>query len=242
MAKVQSLINGFKEGKAQVGIDDLIRIAAKEQRLELHMDRQLQEVVTQLDEQSKINMLDMPKALQGKLREYQQRGLSWLSYLESMGLNPCLTDDMGLGKTMQIIALLVAKPCTMPALLVAPTSVVGNWVKEIEKFAPKLSCLLYHGGKRKKNSFEQLLKDVDIVITSFGLLRREKHVFQSQVWSRVIVDEAQNIKSPTAAQTKALCALESSSRIALTGTPVENRLMDLWSMWSKTEHHGFTRG
>jgi len=177
-------------------------------------------------------MLESPTDLQATLRPYQVRGLSWLAYLESIGMNPCLADDMGLGKTMQIISLLLARKAETPSLLVAPTSVIGNWDREISKFAPELKTYIYHGANRKADMFHKAIENTHIVITSFGLLRRDKNVFQSQHWSRIIVDEAQNIKSPTAAQTKALCSLEGQSRIALTGTPVENRLMDLWSIFN----------
>ena len=142
-----------------------------------------------------------------------------------------LADDMGLGKTIQVIALLLSRPRDVPALLIAPTSVVGNWDHEIKRFAPDIKTFIYHGAQRKKASFHKIVEEAHIIITSFGLLRKDKATFQEYRWSRIIVDEAQNIKNPTSSQTKALCNLKSDSRIALTGTPIENRLMDLWSIF-----------
>lgn len=232
MQRMQKLIESSESDRQEGSIKDLLEIAAHEDDFDIDMDDSLEAMMSQLVNKESIIMLESPKGLLATLRPYQLRGLSWLSYLESLGLSPCLADDMGLGKTMQIISLLLSKPMELPALLVAPTSVIGNWDRELKKFAPSISAYIYHGAKRKEKAFNKLIEGNQLIITSFGLLRRDKAIFQSQLWSRVIVDEAQNIKSPTAAQTKALCSLEANSRIALTGTPIENRLMDLWSIFN----------
>ena len=232
MQRMQNLIETSELDKKEGSVKDLLEMAANEDEFDVDVDEALEQMMSHLTDKDAIAMLESPEKLLATLRPYQSRGLSWLAYLESLGMNPCLADDMGLGKTMQVISLLLAKRCETPALLVAPTSVIGNWEREIKKFAPSLSSYIYHGAKRKSDAFHKAIEGSHIVITSFGLLRRDKAVFQSQHWSRIIVDEAQNIKSPTAAQTKALCSLESGSRIALTGTPVENRLMDLWSIFN----------
>ncbi|WP_150468840.1 DEAD/DEAH box helicase [Cysteiniphilum sp. SYW-8] len=232
MQRMQKLIESSEIDKKEGSIKDLLEMAAKEDEFDIDVDAALEKMMDQLVNKDAITMLESPTDLQATLRPYQVRGLSWLAYLESIGMNPCLADDMGLGKTMQIISLLLARKAETPALLVAPTSVIGNWDREISKFAPELKTYIYHGANRKADMFHKAIENTHIVITSFGLLRRDKNVFQSQHWSRIIVDEAQNIKSPTAAQTKALCSLEGQSRIALTGTPVENRLMDLWSIFN----------
>ncbi|MGB3137459.1 MAG: DEAD/DEAH box helicase, partial [Nodosilinea sp.] len=177
--------------------------------------------------------------LQGNLRDYQKRGLSWLHYLENLGLNGCLADDMGLGKTIQVIARLVqereeaAQPVS-PTLLIAPTSVVGNWYHEIEKFAPHLRAVVHHGGDRSQEpkAFKAICRSHDLLITSFTLARKDAKLLGDVTWHRIVLDEAQNIKNPKAAQTKAILKLNADHRLALTGTPVENRLMDLWSIFN----------
>jgi SNF2 family DNA or RNA helicase len=232
MQRMQALIESSESDRFNGNIQDLIEMSANDDDFDIDIDEALESMVSKLGDKQAITMLDSPEGLQATLRPYQLRGLSWLAYLESIGMHPCLADDMGLGKTMQIISLLLSRKFKGPSLLIAPTSVIGNWDREVKKFAPSISTYIYHGAKRKSEVFHKAIEGHDIVITSFGLLRRDKNVFQSQHWARIIVDEAQNIKSPTASQTKALCSLKGNSRIALTGTPVENRLMDLWSIFN----------
>lgn len=152
-------------------------------------------------------------------------------------MNGCLADDMGLGKTMQVIAQLVRERAggnpPAPTLLVAPTSVLGNWQREVERFAPQLRTHLHHGPAREQDqaAFVQRAQEVALVITSYSLARKDVALLSSLAWHRVVLDEAQNIKNPKAAQTKAVCKLPATHRLALTGTPVENRLGDLWSLF-----------
>jgi SNF2 family DNA or RNA helicase len=159
-----------------------------------------------------------------------------LQYLEGLGLNGCLADDMGLGKTVQVIArLLFARDTPAgPTLLIAPTSVLGNWQKEVEKFAPQLKALVHHGSGRRQDAktFQADCQAQDIVITSYTLARKDINLLQGIPWERVVVDEAQNIKNPKTAQTKAVLKLKANHRLAMTGTPVENRLLDLWSIFN----------
>jgi len=158
-------------------------------------------------------------------------------------LNGCLADDMGLGKTVQVIARLVqerelAQKRRMkqipPTLLIAPTSVVGNWYREIQKFAPQLRAVVHHGSQRTKDSkeFKQICRDHDLVITSFTLVRKDINLLSDIEWHRVVLDEAQNIKNPKADLTKSILKLSAPHRLALTGTPIENRLLDLWSIFN----------
>jgi SNF2 family DNA or RNA helicase len=179
-----------------------------------------------------------PPLLQAKLRDYQKRGVAWIQYLEQLGLNGCLADDMGLGKTIQVIAALILErevsPKTTATLLIAPTSVVGNWAKEIEKFAPHLKVMVHHGSDRLQSvaEFKKAIGKGDVIITSYSLARKDSKLLHAVTWHRVVIDEAQNIKNPAAEQTKAILKLPAQRRLALTGTPVENRLLDLWSIFN----------
>ena len=185
-----------------------------------------------------LRMLDQPAGFSGELRGYQVRGFSWLAYLERLGFGACLADDMGLGKTIQVLAAVLedraGNPDAGPTLLVAPTSVVGNWQREARRFAPTLVTYLHHGPQRARTreALEEAIEGVDIVITSFAVARLDASVLHQLRWWRLVVDESQNLKNPTAAVTKAIRGVRAARRIALTGTPVENRLMDLWSLFS----------
>ena len=185
-----------------------------------------------------LEQLEQPRGFVGQLREYQLRGHSWLSYLERLGLGACLADDMGLGKTVQVIATVLADRLRNrdadPTLLVAPTSVLGNWQRETHRFAPELATCIHHGPQRAKSAKElsEAVAGADLVIASFGVVRRDAAFLRRMRWRRLVVDESQNIKNPSAAVTKAIRGIKAGRRIALTGTPVENRLMDLWSLFS----------
>ncbi|MGF1567268.1 MAG: DEAD/DEAH box helicase [Nodosilinea sp.] len=176
-----------------------------------------------------------PSGFKGKLRPYQARGVSWLAFLEQWGLGACLADDMGLGKTIQLIAFLLYLKendwLEAPTLLVCPTSVLGNWEKEVRRFAPTLKTLVYHGDRRPKGSaLAQAVAGKHLVITSYALIYRDLKPLQRLGWQCLVLDEAQNIKNPDAKQSKAARQIEAQFRIALTGTPVENRLAELWSI------------
>src|SRR5262249_8964547 len=154
----------------------------------------------------------------------------------SFGIGACLADDMGLGKTVQTIALLVSdfhgvdgQQVKRPVLIVCPTSVVGNWQREFARFAPELSVQVHHGsGRRKGGEFQKRLADQNIVLSSYSLLLRDFDTFRDIRWRAVILDEAQNIKNPETKQAKAARSLNADYRIALTGTPVENHVGELW--------------
>ncbi|MGB3135529.1 MAG: DEAD/DEAH box helicase, partial [Nodosilinea sp.] len=176
-----------------------------------------------------------PSEFKGQLRPYQARGVSWLAFLEQWGLGACLADDMGLGKTIQLIAFLLHLQendwLESPVLLVCPTSVLGNWEKEVKRFAPKLKTLVHHGDRRPRGSaLARAAQDKHLVITSYALLYRDLTPLQQVSWQCLVLDEAQNIKNPDAKQSKAARQIEAQFRVALTGTPVENRLGELWSI------------
>jgi superfamily II DNA or RNA helicase len=175
---------------------------------------------------------DPGSALKGTLRPYQRTGTRWMHLLSSLGLGACLADDMGLGKTIQVLSLLlVEQAAAQPSLLVAPASLLGNWAAEIEKFAPGLKAAIVHPSAMTADQIKQFNpREYDLAITSYGSLLRMP-ALAATAWRFVILDEAQAIKNPAARQTKAAKALQAKARIALTGTPVENHLGDLWSIF-----------
>ncbi|MDF5721215.1 MAG: DEAD/DEAH box helicase [Rhizonema sp. PD37] len=195
----------------------------------------LQELIGTLTNNQASAPITTPASFTGKLRSYQERGVAWLAFLERWGLGACLADDMGLGKTIQFIAFLLhlkeQEVLEKPTLLVCPTSVLGNWEREVKKFGPSLRVLQYHGDKRPKGKvFTEAMTKHDLVITSYSLIHRDVKSLQSISWQGIVLDEAQNVKNSDAKQSQAVRQLESTFRIALTGTPVENRLQELWSI------------
>ncbi|MBE9200281.1 MULTISPECIES: DEAD/DEAH box helicase [unclassified Nodularia (in: cyanobacteria)] len=195
----------------------------------------LQELIGALTNNQAIAPLPTPANFQGQLRPYQERGAAWLAFLERWGLGACLADDMGLGKTIQLIAFLLhlkeQDALENPTLLVCPTSILGNWEREIKKFAPSLKVLQHHGDKRLKGkAFLEAVKKQDVIITSYSLIHRDVKSLQSVDWQMIVLDEAQNVKNPEAKQSQAVRELKTTFRIALTGTPVENKLQELWSI------------
>jgi non-specific serine/threonine protein kinase len=180
------------------------------------------------------------KQLKATLRPYQKTGVNWLYLLSQLGLGACLADDMGLGKTMQVISLLLVlkkKPSHKPSLLVLPASLLGNWKTELANFGPSLNCLFIHRSQMHKDEIDSLqsntdmaFDNVDVVFTTYGTLMRQSWL-QDQQWRLLVLDEAQAIKNPASRQSKAIKNLKATSRIALTGTPVENRIGDLWSLF-----------
>jgi len=172
-----------------------------------------------------------PASFRGELRPYQERGLAWLSFLGDLGLGAILADDMGLGKTAQTLALLSKQDNTDPTLVVCPMSLVGNWQREAERFTPDLNLHVHHGADRLSGEeLSAALATADLVITTYGLAARDQEALGQVEWARVVCDEAQNIKNAATRQARAVRALPAQARIALTGTPVENRLSDLWSI------------
>lgn len=193
-------------------------------------DQILQKMIDALNSDSIQEEIAKPAGLVAELRPYQQRGLSWLYGNALRGLGSCLADDMGLGKTLQVIALILKLKeegrLSKPVLVVCPTTLIGNWSKELEKFAPTLEVEIYHGTHRKFSNSTR-----DVIITSYGTLRGDRATFKKKTFEMVVIDEAQNIKNPDTEQTRAVKELKASTYIAMTGTPVENRLLELWSVF-----------
>ncbi|MFI9345581.1 DEAD/DEAH box helicase [Streptomyces sp. NPDC052773] len=171
-----------------------------------------------------------PAALAAELRDYQRRGLSWLARMTSLGLGCCLADDMGLGKTVTLIALHLHRQtdpsAAGPTLVVCPTSLMGNWQREIEKFAPGTPVRRFHGARRDLEG----LADGEFVLTTYGTMRLDARRLAEVPWGLVVADEAQHVKNPYAATARALRSIGARARVALTGTPVENNLSELWAI------------
>jgi len=180
--------------------------------------------------------IPQPALFEGQLRPYQLTGLRWLAFLSRFGIGACLADDMGLGKTIQLIALLQHEreenaAVVGPTLLIVPTSVVANWEREIDKFSPELRVHIHHGPDRPLGEeFNNSVADCDVVITTYGLIHRDRETLGPITWHRVCLDEAQYIKNPPTKQAQSIRNLNAWHRVALTGTPVENRLIELWSI------------
>ncbi|MDF2923188.1 MAG: family helicase [Paenibacillaceae bacterium] len=205
-------------------------------RLEVELNDHLGRMVGHLQNTSSIPIVEDPEGFNGELRRYQREGVSWLTFLRQFGLGGCLADDMGLGKTVQwIVYLLHLKErgqLNAPALLICPTSVIGNWEKELERFAPGLRVHLHYGSQRSKGEhFPASVADVDVVITSYALSHMDEEELSGIEWSTLCLDEAQNIKNAHTKQAGAIRRLSALHRVALTGTPMENRLAELWSIF-----------
>src|SRR5258708_6399672 len=199
----------------------------------------LAETLNGLRTQEGLARVDAGPALKGTLRPYQQVGVRWLYLLAQLGLGACLADDMGLGKTIQVLALLLvlrqqSNGAGAPSLLVAPASLLANWASELGRFAPSLKAVTAHPSEIPAEDLKTMtpekLRKVDVVITSYGSLLRLPWIADLS-WSLVVLDEAQAIKNASAKQTQAVKKLKAGVRFALTGTPIENRLGDLWSIF-----------
>ena len=182
-----------------------------------------------------INEVPQPESFVGELRPYQKRGVSWMQFLVERGLGPCLADDMGLGKTIELISLLLnmQEHSTLigPVLLICPMSVVGNWEHELRRFGPSIKVMVHHGaGRLTGDAFRSEARKHNLVISTYALTARDRELFESMRWQGVVLDEAQNVKNAATKQSQAVRALPADFRVALTGTPVENRLTELWSI------------
>ena len=229
--EVMNMALGARDGPGGLSVEEVSASGA------------LGELLDRLEEGDTVEPLPEPEGFRGTLRPYQERGYAWLAFLKRWGLGACLADDMGLGKTVQALALLRrtyndtsqdgAPTAHQPAsLVVCPTSVVSNWKKEAGRFTPGLSVLVHHGSDRDQTEedFMERVGDHHLVVTNYALLRRDVELFRALDWDTVVLDEAQYVKNPSAQRTQAVRSLTAQHRIAMTGTPVENNVGELWSI------------
>lgn len=215
--------------KQEAGAEEALQI-------EVELGGQLAQMVEQLHNLSRVPVLEAAASFRGTLRKYQQAGTSWLLFLRRFGLGGCLADDMGLGKTIQWIAYLLkvkeSENPALPSLLICPTSVLGNWQKELARFAPELKAYLHYGPQRAKGSdFLPSVQGADLVVTSYNLAHIDEKELSMVEWDCICLDEAQNVKNAYTKQAAAVRRFKSCHRIAMTGTPMENRLTELWSLF-----------
>jgi uncharacterized Zn finger protein/superfamily II DNA or RNA helicase len=234
--EMQALLKQIEKLPERLSQADLMQAALAGEFSGAHvdMDDRLDALFTRW---AHYNPVNIPLNLNAQLRPYQERGFSWLVQNIDTGFGSILADDMGLGKTLQVITTILylknkgILDTGYHVLVIAPTSLLGNWQREIEKFAPDLSVGVYHGQNR------ELKNEYDVLITSYGLTRRDKKELNKIKWFLLVIDEAQNIKNPNAEQTKAIKSIEAQHKIAMSGTPVENRLLDYWSVFDFTNKH-----
>ena len=217
--QIEKILNAKEQNKKIPGyfIPQAISIC---EELNTPVNESLLRLKNNLEKTNQIENTQLPKDINATLRHYQQDGVNWLSFLKKSEMGALLADDMGLGKTLQAICVVEGK-----TLVIAPTSVLFNWQEQIEKFRPNLKYCLYYGKKRT------LDKNADIIITSYNLLRIDQEIFQSHEWDTIILDESQLIKNPESQTAKATYQLNGKFKLALTGTPIENHLYDLWSQF-----------
>ena len=217
-------------------IPDEVPDRGRDVGLEIELNEPLREMILSLTQTSAPPAVPDPASFAGTLRAYQREGVSWMLYLRRFGLGGCLADDMGLGKTIQWITYLLSvkerEAPENPSLIVCPTSVLGNWQKELQRFAPTLKVHLHYGPKRYRGEqFRTAARQCDLVLTSYTLAHLDASELRSVEWDSICLDEAQNIKNAFTKQAASVRSLRGGHRIAMTGTPLENRLAELWSIF-----------
>ncbi len=221
--------NIFRASTAQIEIiESLLGIANK-----ASIDEKYESIRKKFKAFREIRSVELPKNINGELRPYQKAGYDWLYFLKEFSFGGCLADEMGLGKTLQVLALLLNEKQSgnkEPSLIVVPTSLVFNWVNEIQKFTPSLTKYVHHGHVRASSA--EALPDVDIIITTYGTLKNDEKILKNKNFHYIVLDESQKIKNPFAKVTKAAYTLKSKHRLVLTGTPIENNYLDLWSQFA----------
>ena len=222
----------------KLGLAGNIQLQEFGNRYEVIIEGDFSEIIERIKSIEVYKEVSIPKTFNGKLRDYQHAALVWMANLCSLNFGVCLADDMGLGKTIEVITYLLHRKEQNPEerggiIIICPTSVLFNWKREIEKFAPNLKTVLHHGNERIKDikKISEFLKPHQIFLTTFGTIRNDIELLEKIHFSGIIVDEIQNIKNFDSKQTKAVYRLQSNYKIGLSGTPIENRLMELWTLF-----------
>ncbi len=245
--EIEKAITYFKKksGIGEMTLGEALRIGLGQEECEVGLpviniegDGWVKDFLDKLSNNAKLSTIETPTTFRGELRPYQIRGVSWLAFLKQFSLGACLADDMGLGKTIQLIALTLhesngkrSRPKRSPTLVICPMSIVNNWHRELQRFGPSLKIMVHHGVDRLSDrDFEEEARRHDVVITTYSLTHRDEETLSRIEWDCIVLDEAQNIKNNAAKQTQAIKRLAAKHKIALTGTPVENRLSELWSI------------
>ncbi|HEA70770.1 MAG TPA: DEAD/DEAH box helicase [archaeon] len=223
----------------KLGLTGKIQLEDNGNEYDVVVEGDFNEMITTLQKIDSFEEIPCPRSFNGELRHYQEVGLTWMGNMTKYNFGLCLADDMGLGKTIQIIAFLLYLKKRFPnnpgsVLIICPTSVLFNWHRELNKFAPDLEVVLHHGAKRGKDASKipEFLKPHRIYLTSYGTIRNDIDFLETINFSGVIIDESQNMKNYASKQTKAINRLQSQYRICLSGTPIENRLLELWSLFN----------
>ena len=234
IAKVLTTLTRVQRERSTLSAIEVVQVGA-DADLEVTGEGWIEELLAGLPD-DRITALPEPAGFVGQLRPYQQRGLGWLAFLQRLGLGGCLADDMGLGKTAQLLALLAherdgATSTVWPTLVVCPLSVVRNWETESARFTPGLKVLVLHGpGRPKGETLPEAVRGYDLVVTTYATATRDAVALASIRWDRLVADEAQNVKNPGTTAARALRRIPARQKVALTGTPVENRLSELWAV------------
>lgn len=220
--------------KFKLTADKMLGAKGKNDEIEVTNGQWLNSVIEKLSKPNNIESITCGNNFNATLRHYQEKGVNWLNYMKKLGLGACLADDMGLGKTIQVIALLnyIKTKNDEKTILVVPASLIGNWVSEINKFAPMLKYYVLHSSENKNldKVDTEYIKLYDVFITTYSMVSKYEWL-KKVCWDTVIIDEAQAIKNSRTKQTKSVKELKAKYRIAMTGTPIENRLSDLWSLF-----------
>ncbi|MDC0710813.1 DEAD/DEAH box helicase [Stigmatella sp. ncwal1] len=228
LAPLADLVHPTREGLEVSAAVAPVLDALAEAGVEVHAPPDWRKLATRIRKAQEIEVA-VPPALKAELRDYQREGFTWMARLTEWGGGGCLADDMGLGKTLQTLTLLLHRAKAGPALVVAPTSVCFNWIREAERFAPSLHMKSYRDADRER--LLPSLKAGDVLLVSYGLLVRDAERFAAVPFATLVVDEAQAAKNPDSARAKALQDIQAEAKVALSGTPVENRLSELWSLF-----------
>lgn len=199
------------------------------------MDNSVKKAIQNFRDFDKVKPVPVSKNVKATLRDYQKAGYDWLNFLAETSFNGILADDMGLGKTLQTLSALQKmkdKKLKDPFLVIVPTSLVFNWKAEAEKFVPNMKVQIHHGVKRDKKNFDKVCKENDLIITTYGVIKNDLELFTSKNFEYIVLDEAHVIKNPTSIGAKSVFALKSNNRLVLSGTPIQNNLTELWSLFN----------